>query len=243
MRRLVLALVPVCLFATALAAQAEIPALEVKYVRDSEEYATIARQAYRTALAAATAGARALRKGQAWGVVLDVDETALDNSAYQLERYSYARPHDERDWNSYVARREAVAVPGVVDFVAGVRRLGGRVAWITNRDETTRDDTRANLAAVGLWSDGDRLCLLDPADTSYTKGRRRAEVASGRGRCGWEGDSVRVLAYLGDQLGDFPRSGEALPGAGDDAAFGSRFFLLPNPMYGGWTRRVTRQRP
>jgi hypothetical protein len=43
-------------------------------------------------------------------------------------------------------------------------------------------------------------------------------------------------------MGDFPADGEPFPGAGEDSAFGTRFFMLPNPMYGPWSRSVTRRR-
>jgi predicted secreted acid phosphatase len=49
-------------------------------------------------------------------------------------------------------------VPGVVGFIELVRRSGGRVAWITNRNLSLADATRENLKTVGLWNDDDRLC-------------------------------------------------------------------------------------
>jgi 5'-nucleotidase (lipoprotein e(P4) family) len=212
--------------------------LEVKYVRDSLEYAVLVRQIYRQATRAVQAGSTA---GRQWAVVLDVDETALDNSVYQLERAAYQLPFDDESWNAWVRRAQAPPVPGVVEFIAAVRAAGGSVAWITNRDDVTREHTRRNLAAVGLWDDGDRLCLKTP-DAAYTKGVRRRELATGQGACAWQDRPLDVLAYVGDQVGDFPASGESLPDAGREEAFGTRFFLLPDPMYGGWTTRVTRER-
>jgi 5'-nucleotidase (lipoprotein e(P4) family) len=227
--------------APAAAQSPELLAREVKWVRDSEEYATLARQTYRMAARAVTAAVRDLPRGRGWAVVLDVDETALDNTAYELERRAYRVPHDEAVFAAWIARREAAVVPGAAEFVAEVRRLGGRVAWITNRLEPTREDTRANLALRDLWRDGDRLCLAT-GDTAYTKGARRIELTRGAGACAWTGEPVTIVAFVGDALGDFPRAGETDPDAGNDAAFGARFFLLPNPMYGSWERRVTRAR-
>jgi 5'-nucleotidase (lipoprotein e(P4) family) len=216
-------------------------AREVKWVRDSEEYATITRWIYRSAAASVRQQVARLSRGQAWAVVLDVDETALDNTAYELERRGYGQPHDEAVFAAWIARREAGAVPGAPEFIAEVRRLGGRVAWITNRLEGTRVPTQENLALRGLWSDGDRLCMMNLADSAYTKGARRAEVAAGTGACGF-GQPLTVLAFVGDQLGDVPRAGEPDADAGRDEAFGVRYFLLPNPMYGGWDRRPNRRR-
>jgi len=215
--------------------------LEVKYVRDSLEYAVLVRQVYRQATQAVRAGAPAKGPARPWAVVLDVDETALDNSVYQLERAAYDLPFDDESWNAWVRRAQAPAVPGVAEFIAAVRAAGGSVAWITNRDDVVREETRRNLAAVGLWDDADRLCLKT-TDPAYTKGVRRREVATGQGACAWQGRPTEVRAFVGDQVGDFPAEGEDSPDAGREEAFGTRFFLLPDPMYGGWTTRVTRDR-
>jgi 5'-nucleotidase (lipoprotein e(P4) family) len=213
--------------------------LGIKYVRDSAEYHALARQLYRQAAMAADAGS-AGGQGE-WAVVLDVDETALDNSAYQLERATYGGGFDLASWNAWVRREEAPAVPGAVEFVRDVRAAGGRIAWITNRDEVTREETRRNLLAEGLWHEDDRLCLQ--RDEEYTKVVRRRELRQGRGACAWAGDPVRIVAYIGDQMGDFPGAGEedaTASGPPADEAFGVRHFLLPNPMYGRWTTSVTR---
>ncbi len=92
-----------------------------------------------------------------------------------------------------------------------------------------------------LWADDDRLCPQN--DAQHTKRARRAEVASGAGACAWSGVPMRVLAFLGDQMTDFPESDERFPDTGTDAAFGRICFLLPNSMYGAWTTKVTRTVP
>lgn len=214
--------------------------LEVKYVRDSETYATLTRQVYRQALASVRRQVADPGRQGPWAVVLDIDETALDNSAYQLELAAYGTGYTPETWNAWAARREAGLVPGVYDFVAGARELSGRVAWISGRFGVSREDTRANLERVGLWQEGDLLCLKD--DPEYSKAQRRNELTSGQGKCSWEGTAVTVFAFVGDQMGDFPAAGEPFPHAGDDGAFGTVFFILPDPMYGPWTRRVTRKR-
>jgi 5'-nucleotidase (lipoprotein e(P4) family) len=213
--------------------------LGVKYVRDSEEYATLTRQVYRVA-ARQLAARDALPRGRPWAIVLDVAQTALDDAVYELERLAFGVPHDTLVYNAWRSREDAAAVPGVVEFIATVRQLGGRVAWITDDYASTREHVRGNLGKLRLWADGDLLCMPS-TDTAYTKAARRAEVLTGSGQCAW-GEPVAVLAYVGDQLGDFPQAGESDPDSGKDTAFGVRYYLLPNPMYGAWERRVTRGR-
>jgi 5'-nucleotidase (lipoprotein e(P4) family) len=211
--------------------------LVIKYMRDSEEYATLARQVYRLA-GEAVARAASSAAARRWTVVLDVDETALDNSTYQLERAAYGLPFDAASWKAWVERRQAGTVPGVVEFIGQVRRSGGHVGWITNRDAAVVEATRENLKAAGLWNDDDRLCLQKTPQ--QTKADRREEIVSGNGECSWPGQPMQVIAFVGDQLGDFPPASEQIPQTGNNSAFGRVCFLLPNSMYGGWERTVTR---
>jgi 5'-nucleotidase (lipoprotein e(P4) family) len=221
-------------------------ALEIKYVRDSAEYATLCRQVYRTAT-------EAVRKNHpasgTWGVILDVDETTLDNSQYQVERGIYGLGFDDGSWAGWVNRGEAGAVPGVKDFLDSVRDLRGRVVFITDRyTEYVATDggkldllkaTRENLERQHLFQSGDLLCLkTNPSDG---KPARRRSVKEGNGVCSWSGTPVQIVAFAGDQMTDFPQPGEPFAGAGTDNEFGNAFFLLPQPMYGRWTNGVTRE--
>jgi predicted secreted acid phosphatase len=95
-----------------------------------------------------------------------------------------------------------------------------------------------NLRRNRLWNKADLLCLK--TSSSDTKAMRRKAVATGAGVCSWSGVSVSVVAFVGDQMGDFPAAGETFTGAGTDDQFGRSFFLLPDPMYGKWTNGITR---
>lgn len=222
--------------------------LEVKYVRDSAEYSTAARQVYRIATSSVLEHAAKRPRGS-WGVVLDIDETTLDNSVYQLDRGAYDLTYEAVSWGAWISRAEAGSVPGVKDFLDAVRKAGGHVAFITDRatewsypDGTKVDavkPTHDNLVRNGLWSDDDRLCLKTSKED--TKAVRRKSVATGDGPCSWSGTKVDILAFLGDQMGDFPQTGESFPGAGTDSEFGHTFFIVPNPMYGAWQTSVTRK--
>src|SRR5690349_17780564 len=77
---------------------------QVKYVRDAEEYAVLSRMVFRQALAAVTASVRerTARVSGPWAVVLDIDETVLDNSTFELDRASYGLPFENGAWNAWV---------------------------------------------------------------------------------------------------------------------------------------------
>ena len=163
----VVAILAACVVATPGGQTAPITqSLEIKFVRDSAEYATMARQTYRLATDSVRRAAQGAGRTP-WAVVLDLDETVLDNSAYQLERAAYGLPFESASWAAWTERREAAAVPGVFDFIAVVRQLGGHVAWISNRNTAVESPTKANLQALGIWNDDDRLCLQ--RDSQHTK--------------------------------------------------------------------------
>ena len=226
--------------ATAASTTAQLPPPRetgIKYFRDSAEYAALTRMVYRLAAHQTVETAKGMPSGS-WAVILDIDETALDNSAYQLERAAYGLPYDSASFIAWAQREQAGAVPGVREFIAAVRQAGGRVAWISNRDIATADATKRNMTAHGIWQDADRLCLQD--GSKRTKAIRRAEVVSGSGECSWPGVKPRVIVLVGDQMGDFPQAGEQISGSGSDTDFGRTYFVLPNPMYGDWQTRVTR---
>ncbi len=220
-------------------------ALALKYMRDSGEYVALVRMVYGFAAQAVHAAldAAPARDDAPPVVVLDIDETALDNSVYQLEREAFRLPFASDSWNAWARREQAGRVPGVAEFLASVRPRGVRVAWISDREASPETDltdpTRRNLAAQGLWDEGDRLCLRR---AGATKRDRREQTRRGQGDCGF-GTPARVLAYVGDQLGDFPEDGEEGAGASRAAGFGRAQFLLPNPSYGRWSNSVTRPLP
>jgi predicted secreted acid phosphatase len=78
------------------------------------------------------------------------------------------------------------------------------------------------------------LCKPDagPGD----KNPRFEAVAKGATHAGLP--PLEIVAYVGDNIHDFPSLSQAVRSQGDDAfaAFGVRFFALPNPMYGSWER-------
>ena len=126
-RRFVATAVMVCIGWTAMVAQQPmVHELGIKYMRDSEEYATLTRQVYRIAGEAVTRAASSAA-GRRWAVVLDIDETTLDNSTYQLERAAYGVPYDDKTWDAWVERREAFDFPLLVNHER-VRMSGVGVA-------------------------------------------------------------------------------------------------------------------
>jgi 5'-nucleotidase (lipoprotein e(P4) family) len=212
--------------------------LEIKYVRDSDEYYVLARQVYRAAAQVFLEAAKTPKPIPV--VVVDVDETMLDNSIFQLERAAYEVPYDPSDlspWNAWAGRVAAPAVPGALAFAETVHGAKGRIAFITDRRSDIADVTKEDLNNSNLWKDGDLLCTK--SSETDTKVVRRKQLADGSGACSWPGLSIRLVSFVGDQITDFPGKGE--PDGENEEMFGRKFFLLPNPMYGRWAGAVTRR--
>lgn len=167
-----------------------------------------------------------------WAVILDADETVLDNSLYQLRRARLGLAFTNESWNEWVREEAAPPLPGAVAFIRGVKALGGRVAIVTNRDEEVCDATRRNLRAVGVQAD---VVLCRQPGPSEKETRFRA-VQEGTTPAGLS--PLRVLAWVGDNIQDFPGGSQvwADRDPAELADFGVRYFLLPNPMYGSWER-------
>ena len=169
-------------------------------------------------------------------VVMDVDETVLDNSPYQARLVRDGMAYDEVTWAQWVAEKKARAVPGVVDFAKAASAKGITIIYLSNRAQHLKDATIANLKAVGLPVKDDSVFLglgtfVKDCEQNGSEKNCRRRLA---------GEKYRVLMQFGDQLGDFVQI-EANTPEGRDALydeysdwFGERWWMVPGPTYGSW---------
>ncbi len=202
--------------------------LDVHWVRNSAEYPALVHQAY------VLAGERledlaAGRTAGTWAVALDADETVIDNSQYQKELFERGESYSRQSWYAWAARREATALPGAREFLERVRRMGGKIAIVTNRDQVICADTEANFHALALPYD---VILCRQGESR--KEPRWQQVADGTAASGLP--PLEILMWLGDNIRDFPDLAQDIRSGPDSAFrdFGRRFFAIPNPMYGSW---------
>ena len=194
---------------------------DIRWVRQSGEYKELCMQVYRHAWYQVKKQAGS--SGTRLAVVVDLDETILDNSLYQVGRWSKGLGFNQESWSEWVNQKEAGLVPGAKLFLEKTRNLGVTVVFMSNRMHYNLQPTIENLKELSVWQKEDLFLLRE--DKQDTKDIRRKEVLEGTGRMKKIGP-LKVLAYLGDQVDDFPnKSGEV---------FGVNQFLLPNPTYGKW---------
>lgn len=229
----------------------------VLWMQTSSEYRAASMQTYR----AAERQLRPALEDKSWAaateqagdlsalppaVILDVDETVLDNSRYLAHLVLEGKAHRPEVWDEWVRMRSAPAVPGSVVFVRSAWNLGVTPIYITNRRCSRRAgaddpcpqerDTMETLRAAGFPPPEPDHVLLRGERPSWgaDKSSRRAHV----------GRRYRILMLVGDNLGDFipvARQGstpeERSTCAGDHhAMWGHKWFVLPNPAYGSWRR-------
>ncbi|WP_109127101.1 HAD family acid phosphatase [Dyella sp. C11] len=169
-------------------------------------------------------------------VVLDIDETVLDNSPYQARLIKSGGEYNEADWAAWCNEQRARALPGVVEFTQFAAKHGIAVIYISNRAKDLDQSTLANLRKEGLPVSGPEAFLglgtfvEDCEQVGTEKGCRRQLISH----------KYRVLMQFGDQIGDFVTV-LANNAAGRQKAMapymdwiGTRWFVLPNPTYGAW---------
>ena len=167
-------------------------------------------------------------------VIVDVDETVLDNSPFEVEGIAQGLTYTPARWKEWTKRANAAALPGSVDFLKYAVDQGCAVYYITNRDVDEKQWTIDNLIRAGFpMVDAEHVMTRE--DTS-DKTARRARVAA----------EHRVVLLVGDQLTDFDERlkdrttdrGRATVDAMADTLL-QYFVLLPNPMYGVWRDAIS----
>lgn len=241
--------------------------LAVAWMQQAAEYRAACLQAFGRAAAALELakaqptwnacleiGKEPVQKDLPPAVVLDVDETVLDNSPYVVRRIAEGAGWDASTWAAWCKEQQAAAIPGALAYTTRATQLGIRVIYVTNRRSdatgekasTEETDTRQNLLRLGFPIDErDGFDCVLTKDEHGDKSARRHFVA----------EHFRVLQLVGDNLGDFapgvelakqePPQGRAAEAEFVDAArnrlvddlapwWGERWILIPNPSYGSF---------
>lgn len=180
-------------------------------------------------------------------IVLDIDETVLDNTPFNAMLVRNGRDFDSIDWGRWVADKKATGVPGARDFIRHARAKGFRVVFITN-GECNRNGTYAanghsldcpqksstidNLATVLGYKPAAQDVLL----RYEIKGRDDSDKKARRGEIA---RTHRIAMLVGDDLNDFIRRVEYRPDIHRKywgAMQGAPWYVVPNPIYGSWER-------
>ncbi|MEM6364740.1 MAG: HAD family acid phosphatase [Planctomycetota bacterium] len=169
-------------------------------------------------------------------VILDCDETVLDNSAFNARNIADGLEYSRDSWNAWCSEANAGAVPGSLEFVNVAKSLGARVFFVTNREDLVKDATIRNLNALGFTATAGNVLTKNPEQgRGGDKISRRAMVARNH----------RIVLLIGDNMGDLCSEMDTTnpeernrTASVKQSMLGSRWFMLPNPVYGGWQRAL-----
>ncbi len=210
--------------------------LALSWMQTAAEYKALAHQAFNLAKLRWDMDKQEGKKA----VVVDVDETIIDNSPFNAGLIGKDYGYSDDTWKEWCEDMSATAIPGAVDFLKHVDKTGGTIFYVTNRKEIPKkniqllDVTIKNLQALGFPQVVKEQMLLR---TGTSNKQPRRNMITGQG--------FRIVLLLGDNLNDFseafsqqtiPERAEAVELERDK--FGDMFIVLPNPIYGAWEAAV-----
>lgn len=162
-------------------------------------------------------------------VILDVDQTLLDNSPFEASCVLADTSFEVETWKRWAQQAEAHPIPGALEFCQYAAERSVTVFYVTNRSGALLEAMRQNLARFGFPLDARRETVLARGKTADKSARRRSIATE-----------YRVLLLVGDNLGDFASNMKMSPEARNRLAtkyssyWGRQWIILPNPMYGEW---------
>ncbi len=184
-------------------------------------------------------------------IVMDLDETVFDNSAFQTFLYANKFEYTQKLWDEYEDKywKDTTLIPGAKEFIDYAEAQGVAVVYISNRTVPYQASAIKAIASNGLSTAGiEQRLLLRAAEGSSDKAARRDLIEA----------KYNVLMYFGDNLRDFSEAfaasklaKDATPAdyrkaieerkkAADEAAchWGIDWFVIPNPVYGEWEKLI-----
>jgi 5'-nucleotidase (lipoprotein e(P4) family) len=217
----------------------------ILWTQSSAEYRALTYQAFSLArlrldqeLANQKRG-RAARGAKPAAIVVDVDETVLDNSRFQAELILRNAAYTPQAWQAWCDRAEAGAVPGAVAFLKYAADRGVKTFYITNRRQAEKAGTIKNLISAGFPGVSEETVMIRESG-GPSKESRREKVRNG----------YRIVMLVGDNLNDFSDefSGKSIVDRSalvdrEQAVFGAQYIVIPNPMYGDWESAVYDNKP
>lgn len=207
--------------------------LSILWMQTSAEYRALCYQTYNLAKINLDQALSAKKSGKPFAIIVDADETIIDNSAYEVFLLGKDFGYSSDTWNKWMAAAEAKAVPGAVEFLNYASKKDVEVFYITNRKVIGFEGTKKNLKQLG-FPNVDEKHLLLRTDTSNKQPRR--DIVE---------KDYNIVFLMGDNLNDFLNifAEESVEERFAETEkfkemWGKKFIVLPNPMYGEWEGAV-----
>lgn len=196
------------------------------------EYRALAFQAFNIAQERLLTIRKAAPNSTNMAVVVDIDETIIDNTPFEAYLMLGNQSYTEEAWNNWCAMAAAKPVPGAVEFLNFADSLGFAVFYISNRKEKfTREGTIQNLQSLGFPQLNSEQILLRAGERD--KEKRRLKIA----------EKYTIVMLVGDNIGDFYQDTKLFAEREETMLqnrnyFGNKFIVLPNSIYGHWPESI-----
>ena len=208
----------------------------VLWQQTSAEYEALCYQAFNIAKSKLEQNMQTSADGRRNAVIMDLDETVIDNSPYNGRLILEDLKYDENTWAEWVNQAQAELVPGAREFILLAEEYAIPVYYISDRDINSLDATMQILKKAGIRTEPQMFFLKEDPGIDGKEQRRKNVIS----------DDIFVTMLIGDNLADFHEAFESVKTVGgrkDVLAelkdeFGDRFIILPNVMYGDWDRAL-----
>ena len=119
---------------------------DVKWVTNSKEYKILCEQIYFNAWKSIK---KEVKNSKEAVIIMDLDETVLDNSKYQIELFKKSEKYNPESWNKWVEKEEADLVPGAKKFILKFKdKDGSKIIFLSNRDNSTLISTKKKYEKI-----------------------------------------------------------------------------------------------
>ena len=203
------------------------------WMQSSAEFRALCYQGFNLAKMNLDAFLKSYSGSKPVAVIVDADETVIDNSAYEAFLIGQDFGYSSKTWTPWMAAGQAKAIPGAKDFLTYAAGQGAEIFYVTNRKMVGYEGTEKNLKALG-FPNVDKKHMLLRTDSSDKQSRR--DIVT---------QDYEVAMLLGDNLNDFlsvfrKKSVEERFAETDKLAeeWGRKFIVFPNPTYGEWEGAV-----
>jgi len=172
-----------------------------------------------------------LQDGRKKAIIIDLDETVLNNSPYNGYLLKNQLDYSYQSWIDWTSTASAELIPGALEFINNTNKAGIEIFFISNRSEEELAYTVQNLTEKGVQFKEENL-LLGRLDLRSQKDFRRNAISP----------AFDIIMLIGDNLADFHEVFESDIRRSDrkevvetfQNEFGKKYIILPNVMYGGW---------
>ena len=208
------------------------------WMRSSAEYRALCYQGYNAAESAINKAIKEHKNHEKpLAIILDCDETVVDNTKGMSESMLNGNGHfDAPWWRAWLVKGKGLAMPGATKFLQDTHKKGVEIFYVTGRAEKySKKESTNNLIQIGFPQVDETHLLMYTSDPD--KQSRFDKVTT----------NYNVILYMGDNIGDFPlytrgknlvQRQQIIDKAQKD--FGTKFIMFPNPAYGSWVSSLAK---